>query len=50
MDKKLLYIIIGSVAVVSIAVGVGLIVIQKSIDGKAVTNEDRALLRQIRIR
>ena len=49
MDKKLKVVILASVGIAAILIGVSFLFIQKGIDRKAITEDDRALLRTIKI-
>lgn len=49
MDKKLKVIIVASVGIAAILIGVSLLFIQRGIDRKAITEDDRAMLRNIKI-
>jgi|TARA_R110000868_G_scaffold66019_1_gene197099 hypothetical protein len=49
MDKKLKVVIVASVGIAAILIGVSLLFIQRGIDRKAITEEDRNVLSQITI-
>lgn len=49
MDKKFKVVILASVGIAAIVIGISLLFIQKGLDRKAITEDDRAVLRSIKI-